>query len=214
MPLKVELGRKATYQDVLDAPDHLVAEIIGGDLYLSERPAPRPGLAMFRPGTGLARAFDPGRCDPDPLCLKDWWMLREPELRLGGHILAPDLVGWRRERMESLPDTRYFTLAPDWVCQVLSTEQHRRELPDRRRLYAREGVRHLWLVHLLGSTKNRVAIRRRIPIGLISTGGISVEPSMRSGAKRAIQMNAETQASRQVPHTSWCSPSQTFWASV
>ena len=56
-----------------------------------------------------------------------------------------------------------------------------------------------------GSTKNRVAIRRRIPIGLISTGGISVEPSMRSRAKRAIQMNAETQASRQVPHTSWCS---------
>ena len=76
--------------------------------------------------------------------------------------------------------------------------------------YAREAI----LEHLddledlyLGSTKNRVAIRRRIPIGLISTGGISVKPSMRSRAKRAIQMNAETQASRQVPHTSWCSPS-------
>ena len=29
MPPKVELGRKATYQDVLDAPAHLVAEIMG-----------------------------------------------------------------------------------------------------------------------------------------------------------------------------------------
>ena len=120
---------------------------MGGDLYLRERPAPRTGLAMSRLSAGLGGAFALGRSDPDPLC-QDWWILREPELRLGGQILAPDLVGWRRERMERLPDTQYLTLAPDWVCQLLSTEQHRRELPDRRRLYAREGVRHLWLVHL------------------------------------------------------------------
>ena len=56
------------------------------------------------------------------------------------------------------------------------------------------------------STKNRVAIRRRIPIGLIPTGGVSVAPGMRSRPKRASQMNAEAPASRQVPHTSWCSP--------
>ena len=148
MPPKVELGRKATYQDVLDAPAHLVAEIMGGDLYLRERPAPRTGLAMSRLSAGLQGAFALGRSAPDPLFVQDWWILREPELRLGGQILAPDLVGWRRERMERLPDTQYLTLAPDWVCQVLSTEQHRRELPDRRRLYARERVRHLWLVHL------------------------------------------------------------------
>ena len=100
-----------------------------------------------------------GRSDPDPLWLQDWWILREPELRLGGQILAPDLVGWRRERMERLPDTQYLTLAPDWVCQVLSTEQHRRELPDRRRLYAREGVRHLWLVHLAERTLEAFELR-------------------------------------------------------
>ncbi len=102
MPPKVELGRKATYQDVLDAPVHLVAEIIGGDLYLSERPAPRTGFAMSRLGAGLGGAFARGRTGPDPIFLQDWWILREPELRLGGQILAPDLVGWRRERMERL----------------------------------------------------------------------------------------------------------------
>ena len=121
MPPKVELGRKATYQDVLDAPAHLVAEIMGGDLYLRERPAPRTGLAMSRLSAGLQGAFALGRSAPDPLFVQDWWILREPELRLGGQILAPDLVGWRRERMERLPDTQYLTLAPDWVCQVLST---------------------------------------------------------------------------------------------
>ena len=159
MSPKVELGRKATYQDVLDAPAHLVAEIIGGDLYLRNRPAPRTGLAMSRLSAGLGGAFARGRSVPDPLCLQHWWVLREPELRLGGQILAPDLVGWRRERMECLPDTQYLTLAPDWVCQVLSTEQHRRELPDRRRLYAREGVHHLWLVHLAERTLEAFELR-------------------------------------------------------
>ena len=63
------------------------------------------------------------------------------------------------------------------------------------------------------STKNRVAIRRRIPIGLIPTGGVSVAPGMRSRPKRASQMNAEAPASRQVPHTSWCSPGRCARAS-
>ena len=61
--------------------------------------------------------------------------------------------------MERLPDTQYLTLAPDWVCQMLSTEQHGRELPDRRRLYAREGVRHLWLVHVAERTLEAFELR-------------------------------------------------------
>ena len=68
-------------------------------------------------------------------------------------------------------------------------------------------ARHVF--QLLGSTKKCVAIRRGIPIGLIPTGGVSVESSMRSRPKRATHMNAETPVSRQVPHTSWYSPSWT-----
>ena len=38
------------------------------------------------------------------------------------------------------------------------------------------------------------------------------EPGMRSGPKRATQMNRETPASRRVPHTSWDSPrEETSW---
>ena len=37
----------------------------------------------------------------------------------------------------------------------------------------------------VGSTKKCVAIRRRIPIGLIPTGGVLVAPGMRSRPKRA-----------------------------
>ena len=41
-------ARPATYQDVLDAPPHMVAEIAGGRLHLHPRPAMRHSRATFR----------------------------------------------------------------------------------------------------------------------------------------------------------------------
>jgi len=35
-------------------------------------------------------------------------------------MLVPDLAGWRIERMSAEPYAAYPTLAPDWVCEVLS----------------------------------------------------------------------------------------------
>ena len=60
--------------------------------------------------------------------------------------MVPDLAGWRRERMKKLPGKAYFTLAPNWVCEVLSASTRRLELQEKRPVYAREGVRRLWLV--------------------------------------------------------------------
>ena len=75
-----------------------------------------------------------------------WWILDEPELHLGEDILVPDLAGWHRERMPERPDTPYFTLAPDWACEVLSPSTRRLDLQGKRPIYAREGVAHLWLI--------------------------------------------------------------------
>jgi Uma2 family endonuclease len=47
-------------------------------------------------------------------------LINEPELHFGDDVLVPDIAGWRRERMPALPGTAYFTLAPDWLCEVLS----------------------------------------------------------------------------------------------
>ena len=60
--------------------------------------------------------------------------------------MVPDLAGWRRERMPEYPDTAYVTLAPDWVCEVLSASTRRFDLHDKRPIYARENVAHLWFV--------------------------------------------------------------------
>ena len=57
-----------------------------------------------------------------------WWIIFEPELHLGEEILVPDLAGWRRERMPELPESAYFTLAPDWACEVLAPSTRKLDL--------------------------------------------------------------------------------------
>lgn len=73
-------------------------------------------------------------------------MLDGPELRLGHDVLVPDLAGWRRERMPRVPRTPAFTLAPDWLCEVLSPSTARLDRAAKLPVYAREGVKHVWLV--------------------------------------------------------------------
>jgi len=134
--------RRATHDDLLGVPVHQVAEIVDGDLHVS----PRPASLHARAASGLNRAlgppFDDGRGGPG-----GWWILFEPELHLGEDVLVPDLAGWRRERMPAFPDTAAFTLAPDWVCEVLSPATERLDRARKMPAYAREGVGHLWLVN-------------------------------------------------------------------
>ena len=138
---KHDSTRRATYQDVLDAPAHRVAEIVDGTLYTHPRPAPPHALASSSLQGDLSNAFQFGRGGPG-----GWWIIFEPELHLGEDIVVPDLAGWHRERMPELPDMAYFTLAPDWVCEVLSASTRKVDLHEKRPIYAREGVPHLWLV--------------------------------------------------------------------
>ena len=131
----------ATYQDVLDAPPNMVAEIINGTLYTQPRPAMPHALAGSSLGGELNSPFQKGRGGPG-----GWWIIDEPELHLGDDILVPDLAGWRRETMPDYPDAAYCTIAPDWVCEVLSPSTRKIDLLEKRPIYAREGVGHLWLV--------------------------------------------------------------------
>lgn len=132
---------RATYQDVLDAPPHKVAEIVDGTLHLHPRPASKHARASSVLGGSIGTPYDYGRSGPG-----GWWIIFEPELHLGEDILVPDLAGWRRERMPEYPDVTYFTLAPDWICEVLSPSTRAVDQGLKRAIYAREGVTWLWFV--------------------------------------------------------------------
>lgn len=141
MNTQVRPSRPATYQDVLDAPPNMVAEIASGRLHLHPRPAQRHSGASFAMAGELFRPFRGGPDDPG-----GWLFGMEPELHLGDDILVPDLAGWRRERMPSFEDAAFFTLAPDWACEILSPSTRRFDLGEKRALYGQHGVAHLWLV--------------------------------------------------------------------
>ena len=107
--------RLAEYRDLFELPEHVIGEILNGQLITQPRSAPKHARASSIVGSELVGPYDQGRGGPG-----GWWILDEPEMHLGPHILVPDLAGWRRERMPALPDEAYFALAPDWVCEVLS----------------------------------------------------------------------------------------------
>jgi Uma2 family endonuclease len=137
-----EPKRRATYQDVLDAPEHMVAEILDGELVLSPRPGAPHTIVHSTLMADLGSAFHRGRGGPG-----GWWILIEPELHLDSDVCVPDLAGWQRERMPQVAETQaYFEVAPDWVCEVLSRSTERHDRAKKLRIYARAGVRYAWLV--------------------------------------------------------------------
>jgi hypothetical protein len=86
--------RDATYSDLIGVAEHLVAEIIDGELVTSPGPASAHARAASSLGGELYGPFDRGKNGPG-----GWVILDEPELHLHDDVLVPDLAGWRRERM-------------------------------------------------------------------------------------------------------------------
>jgi Uma2 family endonuclease len=139
--------RRATYDDLRKVPSHLVAEILNGELVTSPRPAPRHARAASSLGGELYGPFDRGRRGPG-----GWIILSDPEIHLGADVLVPDLASWRRERMPALPESSAFEIAPDWVCEVLSPSTASVDRTEKLPIYAREQVKHIWLVDPLLQT--------------------------------------------------------------
>ena len=61
--------------------------------------------------------------------------------------------------MPEYPGTAYVTLAPDWVCEVLSASTRRHDLHRKRPIYAAAAVRHLWLIDPADRTLEALELR-------------------------------------------------------
>ena len=76
--------RRATYQDVLDAPAHRVAEIVDGTLHLSLLPAPLQALTSGTLQRTLAAPFGRARGRPDASCPREGLVSRAERNRTKG----------------------------------------------------------------------------------------------------------------------------------
>jgi Uma2 family endonuclease len=150
--------KEASYADVLNAPSNKVAEIIHGELVLSPRPAGPHTVAMTALTEELGPPFKRARGGPG-----GWIILTEPELHLDRDILVPDLAGWRRETMSTVTNEPYFSIRPDWVCEVLSPSTELYDRAAKVALYGAAGVSHAWLVNPLLHTLEILALSSTAP---------------------------------------------------
>lgn len=145
---QLRTGARATYADLLAIPDHKVVELIDGELFVNPRPASPHARASSRLGGELYGPFDRGRGGPG-----GWIILDEPELHFGDDVLVPDLAGWRTERFPpDGPSALYFTVAPDWVCEVVSPSTGRLDRVRKSAVYAHVSVTYFWLIDPLERT--------------------------------------------------------------
>jgi Uma2 family endonuclease len=141
MPRIPPLDRPATYDDLVKVPDIMVAEIVDDELHASPRPAPRHANVTPALASAVFAPYHHGRGGPG-----GWLILFEPELHLGRNVLVPDLAAWRRTRLPRLPNAAFISVAPDWVCEVLSPSTASLDRVKKLAIYAREQVAHAWLI--------------------------------------------------------------------
>ncbi len=135
-------ARRATWADLEALPENVTGELIAGVLHAMPRPRLRHASAATVLGGDLNGPFQRGRGGPG-----GWWIVIEPGIALPEvdvEEIVPDLAGWRRERLPVLPERT--TVPPDWVCEVLSPSTRRHDLATKRPLYARAGVRWMWIL--------------------------------------------------------------------
>jgi Uma2 family endonuclease len=177
--------RPATYDDVLAAPEHKVAEIIEGELVLSPRPAGPHSAAMSALAEELGPPFKRGRGGPG-----GWIILVEPEIHLGPNVLVPDLAAWRLETMSVVPRSpSYFTIRPDWLCEVLSPSTERYDRGAKVRLYAAAGVTNAWLVNPLQHTLEVLRLSASDPAVWTSLAVFTDEAKVRAEPFEAFELD-------------------------
>jgi len=165
-PLK--LGRAATYEDLQALPEHLVGEILGGELYATPRPAfPHAHTTTILTGD-LGPFQGPGGKGRGP---GGWRILFEPELHFGKEVVVPDVAGWSLERMPVLPPVAYGELIPDWACEIASPSTVHIDRVRKMNLYAREGLRHLWLVDPLARVLEVYRLEEGRWVVVLTSGG-------------------------------------------
>ena len=139
---------KAAHEDLYSVPENMTGEIIDGELIVTPRPSRKHGFCATALGTAVTAPYQFGQGGGPG----GWVFIIEPEVGLGEDILVPHLAGWKRERFPFEEEGDWISVAPDWVCEILSPSTFRKDKVKKMPLYARHGVEHIWLIDPLAMT--------------------------------------------------------------
>ena len=176
--------KRATYEDVLRAPENMTAEVLDGELHLMPRPRRSHLRATSGLGSFLFGAFHVGTLGPG-----GWTIIFEPELHLGPEpdIVVPDIGGWRKGRLVDREDEdeAFITVVPDWVCEILSPSTFRVDRMKKMPIYARERVGHVWLVD---SREKTIEVFRHVDKSYMLVGTYGGDDAVRAEPFDAVEI--------------------------
>ncbi len=124
--------------------DERFHELLAGEIVQKAMPGFRHGQAQ---GSLVSVVRPYARPLSTPSTPGGWRFSTECEVRLfPDTVVRPDIAGWRRERLPRTVGHGPMTIAPDWICEVLSPSSGYRDLWDKMAIYHQAGVPHYWLL--------------------------------------------------------------------
>jgi Uma2 family endonuclease len=135
----------AMFADLARLPAESRAEIVHGVIVEKASPTMEHGRSQGALLGFLRRRFDrrPGGRWPG-----GWWLASEVDVEyLTNELFRHDAVGWRRDRVSECPSGRPVRLRPDWVAEILSPSNERRDIVDKLRVLQHAGVPYYWLLN-------------------------------------------------------------------
>ncbi len=137
--------RLATLADLTAIPEaERFHEIVDGELVRKAMPSIRHGMAQMGIGDAITGPYGPRARGRGP---GGWLFASETEIQLdSAQIYRPDVAGWRRERLPSIPGDWPISVRPDWVCEILSASNAQNDLVKKMRGYHRGAVPHYWVL--------------------------------------------------------------------
>lgn len=119
-------------------------ELIGGEILERGAPTGRHGGAQIKVGEALGPFHR--RAGGPPERPGGWHFAVEADIYFDPeNTLRPDVAGWRRERLAELSQEFPIRTLPDWICEILSTNQ-RNDLIRKKRIYHIHRVPHYWII--------------------------------------------------------------------
>jgi len=153
------LQRRATIEELFTIPEEIRRhELVEGEILEKGDATGEHGATQADLVTVLGRRFGRRTAGRWP---GGWRFAIEVEIVLGDDVFRPDVVGWRREHMEQRPTGTPIRVLPDWVCEILSTNQ-RHDLVKKNRSYHRDKIPHYWI---LDPAEETLAVQRWSPDG-------------------------------------------------
>ena len=168
-----------TYEDWMRRPEtNRIEELLDGELVVS----PAASFRHQRTVVNLVRAFDDhGRATGDVVLPTPFDVVVDDRT-----VVQPDVVYVRRERLPADPNARPFTVPPDLVVEVLSTNRAY-DVVRKRRIFERHGIAEVWFVDVEARRIEQVVLddgRYRAP--LVHEDGATVASTAVPGLTVAV----------------------------